>query len=158
MAALIVTGRLVAWHLLAVAVIFGSLVAGHIPARQALTAARVPKRDVTSAFAVHATLMGVMRIAAPQAAGVLLATFGASFCYVMQAAGYLWSVLHHSRVRTPVVESRRSDEGVWRNIAGWCALCRRRSQSPRASDIDGALYGFRVSVYAVSTRDCPRTY
>lgn len=117
-AALIVTGRLVAWHLLAVAVIFGSLVAGDIPARQALTAALVPKRDVTSAFAVHATLMGVMRIAAPQAAGVLLATFGASFYYVMQAAGYLWSVLHHSRVRTPVVESRRSDEGVWRNIAG----------------------------------------
>ena len=98
-AALIVTGQLVAWHLLAVAVIAGSLVAGHIPARQALTAALVPKRDVTGAFAVHATLIGVMRIAAPQVAGLLLATVGAAVCYLLQAAGDLgggWN-----RIRMP---------------------------------------------------------
>ena len=117
-AALIVTERLQAWHLLAMAALMGALFSVNVPARQAFTASLVPRRHVTDAFAIHATSMGVMRILGPQAAGLLLDAAGAATCYVIQTLGYLWAILSHLRIRMPAAEPLKRSDGIWKNVIG----------------------------------------
>jgi len=116
--AMILVGRLEAWHLLAAAAISGSAMGMFVPARQAMTTELVPRRHLMDAFSVHATSVGGVRIVGPQIAGVLLALSGAALCYAVQIAGYAWGIANQLQIRSTVAPDTDGREGFFESFLG----------------------------------------
>ena len=81
-----ITAGVIAWyHLLIAAVAQGALFSFAMPARQALTAQLVPRRQLTNALALNAGAMSSMTLAAPALGGVLYAWTGPDTVYYLIA-------------------------------------------------------------------------
>jgi len=77
------------WMVLAIAFALGSVFAFDAPARQALLPHLVTREDMASAGAMNSAVWQGNRILGPVAAGLLIATAGIGFSYVVTSAGYL---------------------------------------------------------------------
>jgi MFS family permease len=89
--------------------LFGSLEA---PSRQSLVANLVPREDLPRAMAIFSTQRYVAVIAGPSAAGVVLAFFGPTACYAVDALSWLIMLVALSLIRTQVPE-----RGGWRTVS-----------------------------------------
>ena len=112
MAALVATGTAQVWHVLVIAVAAGSVSAFDIPARQAFYPGLVGRGDLTSAVALNASIWQGARIAAPAAAGFLIALAGTPTVFVLGAAGFVAMAVMLLAVRRPgPVEGTPADPG-----------------------------------------------
>lgn len=87
--ALLWTGQLRFWHLLATAAVMGSVFPFLMPARQAVVANLVGRRHLGSAIAVTTTLINATRVVGPALPGVLIASFGVKWAYLLGVALYV---------------------------------------------------------------------
>ena len=113
------------WHVLVIAVAAGSISAFDIPARQAYYPGLVERRALTSAVALNASVWQGVRMAAPAAAGFLIALTSTSTVFVIGAVGFgiMASLLMGVR---PLRGAEPSPEGGSRAA--------RRDSWPRDSD------------------------
>ena len=116
MAALVFSGLIQPWHLLATASMSGIAIAVSVPARYSLTALVVPKAHLANAIALHATTVSGSRIVGPQIAGMLIAAVGAGGSYLFQAATFSWTLFNFRRIRTPPVSRSGSSESFIQNL------------------------------------------
>jgi MFS family permease len=88
--ALLVTGVVQVWHLMAITLVQGMAFAFHIPARQAYIAELVPPDDLGNAVALYNSGVNFNRVAGPAAAGALLTVpaLGATGVFAIMAALY----------------------------------------------------------------------
>ncbi|MGB2694262.1 MAG: MFS transporter [Dehalococcoidia bacterium] len=86
--ALILTGTIEFWHLLAVSFISGSAFALNMPSRQALVAMLVPREKLMNAIALTTAGMNASRIIAPPLGGVMIATMGLGPSFVVSTGFY----------------------------------------------------------------------
>lgn len=87
------------------ALMFGTLNAIELPARQAYLTELVPKEDVTSAVSLHATAWNTTRFVGPGVAGLLIATVGVAGAFaasLSMAIGVAGSILILERFRHPL--------------------------------------------------------
>lgn len=99
LAALMLSDLLVFWHLLACAVIQGSINALIMPARQSLIAEVVPEAQLMNAVSLNTAAMNVMRLVAPTFGGFLLAATGPGWVYLTMGGLYFSGALFLSPVR-----------------------------------------------------------
>jgi len=71
----------------------GAIATFDLPARQSLIPNLVPPEDLTNAFSLNAIAFQVGAIAGPALAGLVLATAGIGYCYLVNAASYLAVIL-----------------------------------------------------------------
>jgi MFS family permease len=69
--------------------LFGAIGTFDLPARQALVPNLVPPEDLTNAFSMNSIAFQVGSIAGPALAGLVLATAGIAYCYLLNAVSYL---------------------------------------------------------------------
>jgi len=86
---LIITGHIQLWHIVAVSIISGGVMTFNMPARQALISELVGPRYLMNAIALNSAGMNLTRIAAPVAAGLLIAGVGMANTYFVYAATYV---------------------------------------------------------------------
>ena len=90
LAALVFTGQVRYWHVLALSVVFGIINAFEIPARQAFLLEMVKSReDLPNAIALNSSIFNGARLIGPAIAGFVIAAFGESIAFISNAVSYL---------------------------------------------------------------------
>jgi MFS family permease len=87
---LLAAGRLEVWHVFVMATLLGVVNSVDAPARQAFTIEIIEERgDLPNAIALNATMFNLARVIGPAAAGLILAAWGAVWCFGVNGASFL---------------------------------------------------------------------
>lgn len=87
------TGQIQLWHVYATGFAFGLTGALDMPTRQAFVSELVPKYALRNAIAINSATFNTGRILGPAIAGVILAMFGAAWCFILNGLSYLGPML-----------------------------------------------------------------
>jgi MFS family permease len=77
------------WHIFALASLLGVTNAFDIPARQAFLVEMVHRDDIINAIALNSSMLNGARVVGPGIAGVLVATVGEGWCFLLNAISYV---------------------------------------------------------------------
>src|SRR5881296_1264918 len=89
LAALTLLNRIQVWHILVLAVLLGFVNAFDIPVRQSFVAELVGREDLVNAIALNSSMMNGARIIGPAVAGIVVATIGEGWCFLLNGLSYL---------------------------------------------------------------------
>ncbi|NLE76845.1 MAG: MFS transporter [Chloroflexi bacterium] len=95
-------GLLQVWHIAAAAVVSGLASSFAMPTRHALVVELVDdRRDLMNAIALNSTIFSLSKVIGPALGGVILAALGATWCFGLNAVGYLGSLTALFLIRLP---------------------------------------------------------
>jgi MFS family permease len=100
LAALAFSGHPPVLAIYAVALVGGMTIAFDNPARRAFVAEMVPEDDVNNAVSLNSALMTSSRVVGPALAGLLIATVGFGWCFLVDGLSYLAVLVALWRMRT----------------------------------------------------------
>ncbi len=90
LAALVLTGTIATWQILALSLFIGIVNAFDIPIRQSFVVAMVEKKeDLGNAIALNSAMFNSARFIGPSVAGVLVAAFGEGICFLLNGISYV---------------------------------------------------------------------
>ncbi len=90
LAALIMTGKVAVWHILALTIFLGIATAFDSPARHAFIVEMVgAKEDLGNAIALNSLVFNAARLIGPSIAGILVALFGEGICFLFNGLSYI---------------------------------------------------------------------
>jgi MFS family permease len=90
LAVLALTGVINIWHILALSFFQGAINAFDAPARQAFVPELVEKKeDLANAIALNASMFNGARLIGPAIAGLVIATVGPSYCFLIDGLSYI---------------------------------------------------------------------
>ena len=95
LAALVFTGLVQQWHIVALAVGIGLVNSFDSPARQAFVVEMVGRDDMPNAIALNSLMFNSARVVGPALGGLLLALVGAAWCFTINGISFLaviWSL------------------------------------------------------------------
>ena len=116
------------WHLLAFAIIEGTIMSFDSPAYQTLTVRFVPTKDFQQAIAINSTNFHTARMLGPLVAAVLMAWHGPSLVFLFDGLSFLGLIfilkgLNLREVKREVKNHRNSWGALW---DGFCYLLREK--------------------------------
>ncbi|MBD5654224.1 MAG: MFS transporter [Candidatus Eremiobacteraeota bacterium] len=91
--ALTATGLVQVWHVYVFAFLFGSVTAFDAPARQSFVSELVGEKDLSNAVALNSTSFNAGRMIGPAVAGVLVATVGTGWAFILNALSFAFTVV-----------------------------------------------------------------
>jgi len=90
LAVLALTGVIQVWHIIALSLVQGFINAIDAPARQAFVPELVERReDLANAIAINSTMFNGARLIGPAIGGLLLASVGAAYCFLIDGFSYI---------------------------------------------------------------------
>lgn len=90
LAALVLTGGIEVWHLIALSVFLGFIMGFEIPARQSFLVQMVEnKEDLGNAIALNSSMFNLARLVGPSVAGILIAAVGEGICFLLNAVSFI---------------------------------------------------------------------
>jgi MFS family permease len=109
LAGLTLTHTIHVWHLFVLAAMLGVSYAFYVPAASAFVVDMVGREDLMNAIALNSSLVNGARIVGPAIAGILVATIGEGWCFLLNGASYIavligllmMSVSPHRKVPLP---------------------------------------------------------
>jgi MFS family permease len=102
-----------AWHVAVLAACLGVANSFDAPARHAMAAEMVEdRRDLANAVALNSTIFNTARVVGPAVGGIILARFGAAWCFGLNGVSFLAVILALLSMRLPAVEPRLVSESV----------------------------------------------
>lgn len=116
-------------YLLFFSLFWGVATAFEVPARQSMIVELVGTRELTNAIALNSAMVNATRIVGPAVAGVLIARFGAAWCFLVDGASYLAVLYAIHRIRIPRPQPPAKTKGWDHLLAG----VRYLKNNPRAS-------------------------
>ena len=116
LALLDVTGLVVFWHVMAMGVVNGSLMAFNMPSRQAIISEIVPERRLMNAISLNNSSMNLTRVVGPALAGFLILLVDTAGVFFIVSAIYLFSTLSMLMVRAGTEPAGRSGKGMTGDI------------------------------------------
>ncbi|MGQ0815679.1 MAG: MFS transporter [Gemmatimonadota bacterium] len=88
--ALVLTGSVEFWHVLALSAVFGCASAFDIPARQSFLLEMIDSReDLPNAIALNSSIFNAARLVGPAIAGFMIARFGEGVAFLFNALSYI---------------------------------------------------------------------
>jgi MFS family permease len=89
LAVLTLTGHVHLWHIITTSLLLGVVNAFDIPARQVFVAQTVARPDLMNAIALNSSMFNGARIVGPAVAGLLVATVGEGWCFLVNSVSYV---------------------------------------------------------------------
>jgi MFS family permease len=89
LAGITLLGHVQLWEVYAIAALTGVALVFDAPSRQNLTFQMVGRDELPNAIALNSSLFNIARIFGPALAGVLIAAFGAGWCFVINTLSFL---------------------------------------------------------------------
>jgi MFS family permease len=90
LAILVMTGTVEVWHIVALAIILGTVNALDMPVRQSFIVQMIEgKEDLGNAIALNSSMVNAARLIGPSVAGMLIAAFGEGVCFLVNALSYV---------------------------------------------------------------------
>jgi MFS family permease len=87
--------------LMSFAFLWGLFMAFEMPARQTLMVELVGKKDLVNAIALNSAMVNSARVVGPAIGGLLLASVGAAWCFLLDAMSYLAVLYAIRRIQLP---------------------------------------------------------
>ena len=103
---LTLAGMVQLWHVYLFALLLGCVTAFDAPARQTFVSELVGEEDLTNAVALNSTSFNAARMVGPAVAGVLIATAGTGWVFVINALSYLGVLLSLAMLRVADLHRR----------------------------------------------------
>ena len=103
LATITLTGSVEVWHLIAIALLSGSVEAFDQPARRAIFPHLVERKDMMSAVAMNSSIWPGTRIAAPAVAGFIIAQAGTATSFYVSGAGFVVMAVVLYSLRIPPI-------------------------------------------------------
>jgi MFS transporter, DHA1 family, staphyloferrin A biosynthesis exporter len=129
LAALVITGRVEAWHVFATAILAGSVIAFQQPARQSLIPDIVGSDQLLNAIALNSGVLNATRTLGPTLAGLLIAVVGVGGSYLFQAGLFLFASTWTAQMSIPdrpERRARRHQGSMWSNLIDGLSYVRSR--------------------------------
>ena len=101
LAAVVSSGVVRPWMVLALAFGFGIFNAFDLPARQSFLVEMVGKEDLSNGIALNSSAFNTARVLGPAIAGILVATIGEGGCFWINALSYVAVIASLSRIELP---------------------------------------------------------
>lgn len=111
LALLTLTGHVQIWHIVTTSILLGVVNAFDIPARQVFVAQTVARLDLMNAIALNSSMFNGARIIGPAVAGLLVATVGEGWCFLVNSASYLAVIAGLLAMRLDGIQRARASEG-----------------------------------------------
>jgi len=89
LAVITLAGHVQLWEVYAIAALTGTALVFDAPSRQNLTFQLVGRDELPNAIALNSSLFNTARIFGPALAGILIAAFGAGWCFAINAVSFL---------------------------------------------------------------------
>ncbi|MGH7943292.1 MAG: MFS transporter, partial [Limisphaerales bacterium] len=127
LAALIFHGPVAIGWLMIFAFLWGLFMALEMPARQTLMVELVGKAHLVNAIALNSAMVNSARVIGPAIGGVLLATVGAAWCFLLDAFSYLAVLYAIYKIRLPAshFEPRKGRLDLKHTLEGFRYLKKR---------------------------------
>ncbi len=112
-------GWVAPWHIISLAFVAGVARAFEIPTRHALLPQLVDRDDLSNAIALNSALFNGARLIGPAIAGVLIPTVGEGWCFVVNAASFVFviaALLVIPASATTPSERKGARGSVWSDI------------------------------------------
>ncbi len=116
LAALVFTGVVQEWHIVALAAALGFVNSFDAPARQAFVVEMVGREDLPNGIALNSLMFNSARVVGPAMGGLLLALVGAAWCFTINGLSFLAVILGLWAMRLNIVASERSTESTWNRL------------------------------------------
>ena len=113
LAALVLSGHIQVWHIIALSALLGIITAFDIPARQSFIVHMVENReDLSNAIALNSAMFNGARLVGPSLAGVLVAAVGEGWCFLLNALSYIAVLIALLAMRLAPANPRGRDKKV----------------------------------------------
>jgi len=108
-------------YLMVFSALWGLSTAFEMPARQSLMIELVGKNDLVNAIALNSAMVNATRVIGPAIGGVLLASVGAAWCFLVDAVSYLAVVYSIYQMKLPAAhyEMRKVETGMKYMLEGF---------------------------------------
>ncbi len=113
LAILAFAGVVQVWHVIALAAALGFVNAFDGPARQAFVVEMVGREDLTNAIALNSMMFNGARVIGPAIGGILLATVGAGWCFLINGLTYVAVIAGLLAMRLPPHRPPRHTGSPW---------------------------------------------
>jgi MFS family permease len=127
LAAVTLFGHVQLWEVYAIAALTGTALVFDAPARQNLTFQMVGRDELPNAIALNSSLFNTARIFGPALAGVLIAAFGAGWCFAVNTLSFVAVLAGLLAMRVhelyPLIDRRRPT--FWRGTREGFGYARR---------------------------------
>lgn len=101
------------WHVYALAVVGGAVMAIEVPTRQAFVVELVGRDLLPNAVALHSSVFNAARVVGPGLGGVAIAAIGTEATFFVNAASFLAVIVAYATMRTDELHpGSRSSDGV----------------------------------------------
>ncbi len=112
LAVLVLTGYVEIWHLIVLSVLLGSINAFDMPIRQAFVVEMLDddKQDLGNAIALNSSMVNAARLVGPSLAGLLIASVGEGWCFMINAVSYIAVVV--SLLKMKINYTRKETKGA----------------------------------------------
>ncbi len=101
LAALTLTGTVRLWHVFVLASLLGVANAVDMPTRQSFVVEMVGRPDLVNAIALNSSMFNGARLVGPAVAGVLVATVGEGWCFLLNGVSFLAVIAGLAAMRLP---------------------------------------------------------
>ena len=116
--ALVAAGLAQLWMVYAITLLQGVVTAIDMPARQSFYVEMVGPDELTNAISLNSAVMTGTRIVGPAIAGVLIATVGLAWCFLLNAISYAAVIVALSLMRAGELHRSRAERGKGQLRAG----------------------------------------
>jgi MFS family permease len=117
LAALTLSGRVQVWHILALAVVLGTINAFDMPGRQSLIVQMTSKEDLLHAISMNSAIFNGARVIGPAIAGLVVAAFGEGICFLLNGVSFLAVIGCLLAMRLPKFV-RGPQDSPWAHLVG----------------------------------------
>ena len=117
LAALVLTGVIEPWHIVALSVFIGTVNAFDMPIRQSFVIEMVEGReDLGNAIALNSALFNSARFIGPSVAGILISSLGEGICFLVNGISYLAVLAALQAIRVQRKQQIRKTGPLWGEI------------------------------------------
>ncbi len=116
---LVFTGAIQIWQLIVLSVVLGIINAFDMPIRQAFVVEMIDnkKEDLGNAIAFNSSMVNAARLIGPSIAGILIATVGEGWCFLINAVSFLAVVISLLRMKIVPVLSNLPESKVLQQLS-----------------------------------------
>ena len=126
LALLVYTGHTVVWEILVLSVILGIINAFDVPARQSLVHVVVADpSDLSNAVSLTTATASLAQLVGPALAGIVLSAWGASVCFLINAASFGGVIVSLILMKLPAIEPKKSGKTLLGEFSEGLAYVRR---------------------------------
>jgi MFS family permease len=117
LSALVLTGKLVIWHIFVLSIFLGVVNSWDTPVRQAFMVEMVEKKeDLANAIALNSSMVNSARLLGPSLAGILIAAVGEGTCFLLNGISYLAVIAALAAMKIASRDAARKRSRVWHGL------------------------------------------